>query len=240
VFSEKSDAFPVPTLQIAYSASMIQDISPTGRQFQQIGTPTTSTRTGRTGVRTVFSQTAADSYFGISGNFAPGSYTKTGWVYFTQLNDTYPHILSGSINGDPPDATFVHLFWILPTGTFNLRADNTATNDYTRRCVSSLAIQISNWYFVATVYDSTVGTFGRQTIYVYDETFLRATNQLLYTSSDQENPGITPTDSTPANYSLFIGGFKKGESTFRGSLDDVRLYNRALTPQQIEAIYLSV
>jgi hypothetical protein len=245
VISGLSPAFPVPTLQIAYSAeNAIQDISPTGRAFKAIGTPITSTRPGFISNRTVFSQANDTNYFSISGSFAPGSYTKTGWVKYSLLTATYPHILSGSQDGNGTNN--LHLFWVLYSHAYAIRAGNTSTASYYNAALSP-DITTGKWYFVATVYDSTIGLYGRQTVYFYDENSSTAPLPVppsaavfTYTTIDGTNPGITPADSTDAKYSLFIGGYKSTESTFKGQLDDVRIYNTVLTPVQIEAIRTSV
>jgi hypothetical protein len=239
VISGKSSAFPVATLQIGYTAgAVVQDLSPSGRLFRSIGSPTTDTRT--TGFisssRTVFSQTAADNYLGISGTFASGSYTKTAWVKFDATTG-YPHILSGSLNG--AGSGFIHLFWIFNDS--KLRAGNTSANTFADSAIMTGTVAVNEWYFVATVYDSTIGTNGRQTLYFYGN---HASTPLIttfnYLTPDGINPGIIPTNGTPANYSLFIGGYKNNESPFRGQLDDVRLYNTVLTANQIESIRTSV
>ncbi len=238
VISATSAAFPVPTLQIDVTAgSVIRDISPTNRAFRALGSPGFSTRNGFiSSGRNVFAQVSNDNYYGISGSFLPGSYTKTAWVNFSSLSG-YPHILSGSLNG--AGSGFLHLFWSFDDT--KLRAGNTSSNTFSNSATTAAEMPTAKWLFVATVYDSTIGSFGRQTLYVYGENeSTPAVSSFDYTTSDGTNPGITPSDSTPANYSLFIGGYKNNESPFRGRLDDVRLYNRVLTAQQIESIRTSV
>jgi hypothetical protein len=279
-----SQPFPVATLQVAYSGTTITDISPSNRSFKALRspggqldeTPKTDTRIIGLTSRTVFSAPfqigsveQPQRWVSISGEFGPGSYTKTGWVKYEVINgSTYPHILSGCQNGVADGC--LHLFWIFNgSSSKNITAVNTYTSQGRYHLgvdAKDISIQTGRWYFAATVYDSTLGDNGSQTMYVYDETDDDESKLWIkryetpgpdvgldsqgVALREGRNPGIIPSALTSAemaaglipsfNYSLFMGGFSKAESTFTGQLDDVRLYNRALTPQQIVAIRDSI
>lgn len=248
-----TDPIPTPTFQLAVSGTgVFTDISISPRTiapFSLNSSPYSpnfivSGRTGYDGTpRAVYSQTDPPSGSGIralriSGSFPAGSYTKTCWVKFTAVN-LYSHIFSSSQdgNGNLPLA----LLW-----TFNesmVQANNInigAETDFNTTAKSSNLV-VDRWYFIASVFDSTSEDYGTQRIYAYDpETGLTETASHDYPDEGGYNPGITPTGATASTYSLLIGAYKTDEVSFRGQIDDVRLYPAALTAEQIETIRTSV
>lgn len=163
--------------------------------------------------------TASPGLISVSGAFPAGSYTKTAWVLWPSTefpSGQYPHILSGS------DGTFSHLFWH-PTGQ-GMCATNTSSADFFSGIVNANGYAPGVWTHYACVFDSATNVI---TLYVNAVS--------TETKAVDANPGIAA-GSSPQ---LFIGAFQQAEVYFVGSMDDVRLYSRALSQSEIAAIMAS-
>jgi len=93
---------------------------------------------------------------------------------------------------------------------------------------STNPIQIGNWYHVVGVWDGTTNSGGMK-IYI---------NGALNTSAQSTISSIwDPGDGT--NYRMFIGGDILGgyQEYFDGIIDEVRLYNRELSAQEVQRLY---
>ena len=59
----------------------------------------------------------------------------------------------------------------------------------------------------------------------------------LYLDGDEDAAGQLASLYTPAGATWNIGGFREGGTSFRGSIDDVRVFDAALTATQVAALY---
>jgi hypothetical protein len=85
----------------------------------------------------------------------------------------------------------------------------------------SRSIMLMEWYFIALTYDGVTAKFYVDGV----------ADSLSFTNTTQQ---LTPNAS-----SLYIGVDHPGSTEFfHGCLDDIRIYNRALTPEEIEYLYL--
>jgi hypothetical protein len=85
--------------------------------------------------------------------------------------------------------------------------------------LSSSTVQKDRWYHVVGTFD---GTTGR--LYV---------DGVLNSSAPQSSP------LTDRNNQVYIGRGISGTNSFSGSIDEVRVYNRALSATEISALYNS-
>lgn len=86
--------------------------------------------------------------------------------------------------------------------------------------VTSGAITLNQWYFVVGAYDS---TSNKVIIYV---------RGVGVQSGNNATPGSTNLSGRPMN--MLVGN---AQQYFKGLIDDVRIYNRALTPQEVTNLY---
>lgn len=146
------------------------------------------------------------------------SFTFTAWIFPTK---------SGGIifrKGSGPEAYF-NIF-TLPetgqgdTGQFGMRAGYTQSTGAWR---TKTAVSLNSWHHVAIVYTHDVS----QTPSLYVD----GIRQEIYQK-------YTPIgDSLQDDSKIFIGNNHIFSSGFGGTLDDVRLYNRILSPDQIRTIW---
>ena len=88
-------------------------------------------------------------------------------------------------------------------------------------CVAS-SISVGTWYHVVGVWNS-----SSSNIYLY------VNGQLIGTANESETP------ASGSGSTFQIGENNGGSSWFNGTLDDVRVYNRALSATDIETLYTS-
>jgi len=94
--------------------------------------------------------------------------------------------------------------------------------------MAHLPVAADDWYFGAGVYDGAKMSF-------YLGKWQAGQLALL-----QHNESSAPSAITPTSTDLFIGSDSTngGSSrTFKGAIDDVRIYNRALAPSEVNAVY---
>ena len=111
--------------------------------------------------------------------------------------------------------------YLAPTGQFTFYAEKSGKG-YTNITAQDAAAPDGSWYFVTTVYDNK--------------------NMKLYVNGELENTGIFTFDtgSTVPTHDLCIGAFAYDSTRnnyYNGLIDDVRIYNNALTGGEIQALY---
>jgi len=156
-----------------------------------------------------------DDYVDCSGDAAlriGGSLTVTAWVKTDLRGQQYvisKHGWSIYLGGDP---MLVH---------FETR--NAADDAWAPDLDSRLPVPVGEWFFVAAVNDP---ERQRQEIYL---------DGLLVNARSRSEPigGVETAN-------LLIGRYAASESQwFSGVIDEVRIYNRALSPDEIRALYVS-
>jgi hypothetical protein len=140
-----------------------------------------------------------------------GSYTKTAWVYRTATGTYFDNIISGYTN-----AANNHCFKVNPDGTLNA-----GHNGGSPAVADPTVLSINTWYFVAVSFNVANG------------------EMILYKNGVEVNRNtLAPIYRNVTDSGVFIGAM---DSSFawHGNIDDARLYNFVLTPQQIAAMYQS-
>jgi hypothetical protein len=81
------------------------------------------------------------------------------------------------------------------------------------------------WYHVAVVYDGANAAGPTVTLYVNG------------TPSTPTTPPPPPSTITPSDADVYIANLPNGGSLFVGMIDEVAVWNRALSPQEIQTLY---
>jgi len=146
------------------------------------------------------------------GNIFPrnSSYTKTAWVYITS-EFGYRNIISGVVNADRN-----HGFKINPDGRLN------AGHSFGSFYVADTDSLVNNqWYFCAVTFDYATG------------------EMILYKDAVEVDRAIVPESNRSVLDGELLIGSKAYSFFFSGNIDDAAVYDRALSPEQIQAIYTS-
>lgn len=154
-----------------------------------------------------------------------GSWTISAWVNLLSLPGSGNVVVLAGKDGSSGNTNYqidadngqiaAGLGWIV---SFNTAAGG--ANHYAKYVTS---ISTGTWYHVAGVYDSTAHTL---TLY------LNGTS--VATSSVT---GFSPNSTSGGNMDIGAEGSGSGQFNTSGTLDDVRVYNRALTAQEVSDLY---
>ena len=174
----------------------------------------TWTTSGRHGNALVFNGTTSFVDLGTMSAFPlTSSATWSAWVYPTgnPADD-------GQIIAKSDDSTGWQLKTTPDTGrrTFGVAVSNGTSNV---QRYSATQVSLNTWYNVAAVYNA-----ANRTLDIYVNGVLDNGNLIGNVPASQNNPG-----SINANIGRRQGGFY-----FIGTIDDVRVYSRALSPAEIE------
>ncbi|WP_161990728.1 LamG-like jellyroll fold domain-containing protein [Chryseobacterium viscerum] len=137
------------------------------------------------------------------GNILPVSYTKEAWIYVRSLN-SQNNIISGG------DSDGLHAFWI-PNSSGKLSAGH---NGDWYALEDSVPLSINTWHHVAVTYDA-----ASTTMKLYKDGQLRSTK--------------TDVDPVDEGNMVRIGAFNDAANSFTGTMDEVRIWNRALSSSEI-------
>lgn len=137
------------------------------------------------------------------GNILPISYTKEAWIYVKSLN-SQNNIISGG------DSDGLHAFWI-PNSSGKLSAGH---NGDWYAVEDSAPLSINTWHHVAVTYDA-----ATTTLKLYKDGQLRSTN--------------TDVEPVDAGNRVRLGAFNDAANSFTGTMDEVRIWNRALSLGEI-------
>lgn len=143
------------------------------------------------------------------------SYTKTAWVYRT---DNGGSNAGNIISGDYPTAGS-HAFWAPSSVSHILRAGHNGAWSATAAVSDNVPLALETWYFVAVTFDYTTGLMS-----LYKDGVLIDTGTVAV-------PNVI--DST-----LQIGAYGNVYPWF-GRIDDARVYDFALSANQIATMYSS-
>ena len=105
-------------------------------------------------------------------------------------------------------------FFIEPDGTLSMEVCQAGNNLVC--CIGNFMVEIGEWYHIVCIYDGTAGK--------------------LYVDGNLEGemPASGPVNITP--HSLAISARSDGGSLFSGAIDEVTLWNKAVTLEQIENV----
>ncbi len=142
-----------------------------------------------------------------------GSYTKTAWVYRTGSGaNGGNNIISGDENSGG------HAFWAPDAYANKLSGGHNATWNIVQ---DGEALALDTWYFVALSFD-------------YDSRLI-----VLYKNGamvDSATVVLANREVTDASVSIGSFGASNGWM-WQGTIDDARIYNRALSPEQVMTLY---
>lgn len=137
------------------------------------------------------------------GSILPTSYTKEAWIYVKSLS-TQNNIISGG------DSDGLHAFWI-PNNSGKLSAGH---NGDWFAVEDSVPLSTNTWYHVAVTYDAATSI-----IKLYKNGALVDTNNEV--------------DPVEGGTLVRLGAFNNAANSFTGTMDEVRIWNRALSSSEI-------
>lgn len=132
------------------------------------------------------------------------SYTKEAWIYPTNTS-LQNNIISGGTDG-------LHAFWVPNTNGNKLAAGH---NGLWYAVQDPTPMTFNTWYHVAVTYDAPSSTMK-----LYKNGILVATNT-----------NVSPVTGGSA---VRIGAFENASNVFGGNIDEVRIWNRALSACEID------
>lgn len=132
------------------------------------------------------------------------SYTKEAWIFPTN-SSLQNNIISGGLDGQ-------HAFWIPNTGGSRLSAGH---NGVWFAVQDPTPLVFDTWYHVAVTYDAPTNTMK-----LYKNGTLVATN--------------TNVSPVTGGSTVRIGAFSNAANLFAGNMDEVRIWNRALSACEID------
>lgn len=146
-----------------------------------------------------------------------GPLTLSAWIYPRSLGESNSGIIAGK---DRSSAGF----WILQ---FNSSSQFSFTKDYATTDLERAGgeVRLGKWQHAVVTWDGS-STASNVSIYVDGKeiSYVTTTNGV-----DAEN--------SDASINFFIGNNSGGTQTFDGLIDEVRIYNRALSAQEIKTLY---
>ena len=189
------------------------DESGNGNNGTVIGSILTSDRNGS--ANNAYSFNGINNYIDLGNPIAlgnnPSSFTQAGWAYFNDFNDAYVFISKRHDNSGNDWATPV----TTSNNTFIFFSDDAFYQN--PPMAESNGLLVNQWYHLTFLKSSDV-----YSIYV---------NGLLVSSITDSHPMGGSTNN------LIIGAQLAWPEFLKGSLDDIGIWNRALTEQEILAIY---
>lgn len=148
------------------------------------------------------------------------SMSMAGWVKVIGSEtptQPYPTIFGVRYNNNSAP---YNTFWtgVLPSGQVQFSFSNTTQADVT--LLSNATVTTGTWVHIAAVYDATSGA-------------------KLYINGSLDNSSSIIGDLiyNSFNYKVRIGGNSLNNHYFRGNIDEVFVYNRALTANEVSQIY---
>ncbi len=129
----------------------------------------------------------------------------------------------------PTDLTGTRTIFTDPCPELRMYTSNTAAYGAAYSNVSMGSVSVNNWYFGAVTHDHPMGLVGTVIKSYIDGNFVSQATR-------------TVTENGYTNEEFGIGGKITGDScsvpeVFKGYIDEVRIYNRALSAEEIKVIY---
>jgi hypothetical protein len=135
------------------------------------------------------------------------SFTASAWVYIEQSQNHTPIIDANVCNWEMMLDYSLHPKFIEFYG-----------NCLYNQLISSASIDLYNWYHIASTYNN-------------DSVHMYLNGMLIESFSDINLPSTS-------NSSFFFGSSPSGSTQYlKGKLDDIKIWNRALTPQELQNLY---
>jgi hypothetical protein len=186
------------------------------------GATLTTDRFGNTNKAYQFDGTS--NYFQFSdGNLPTGNSNRSFsmWIKYQPTNSDWASILSygtGTLKGEH-NLLLINQNGILDFDYFNL---NSITTDS--------AVKQNEWYHVVYIFDNTIGT----------QIYINGKLQALNLGGIALNTNNINSINTTLNGSMYIGRATQISSFpyyFKGAIDDIKIYNRALSQSEINSLF---
>jgi hypothetical protein len=152
---------------------------------------------------------------GNSTSLTPSRFTVAGWINITTSAYNYNYILSS-------DRDCCSVYNGIGLSVVNGLLSGNIWNGTQYNITSTGSVPVSKWTHVAFTYDG-------------------ATKKLYINGALDKSSAQTVNPGTPASFDTYIGSMGQSAGavyTLGGKLDDVRLYNRALSASEINQLYL--
>jgi len=195
----------------AETTNALRDFSGNGNDLSTSGIASTEPTWSATGGH---NGTGAFTFDGndylLAGEVLPlnSDYTKCAWVTTTTLAG-YKNIISGDLNDENN-----HGFKVNPDGTLN------AGHSFGAFYVSDpVPLVVDTWYFVAVTFDYESGLM------------------ILYKDGVEVDRAIVPESNRSVIDATVLIGSKVYAFFWNGEIDDAMLFDRELSPEQIQSIY---
>ncbi len=133
-----------------------------------------------------------------------------------------PDVSSGAILSKASSATAGEYYMVLSSGGVYLRLVDNSTSGYIGR---TIPVSTNKWQHIVGVYNGSGSSSG---ISLYN-------NGVLISSTDSSGGSYVAMENL--TNTLKFGERDVGSNHFDGSIDDVRIYNRALSAQEIQQLY---
>ena len=232
---------PSPTLSVAFEGGFMDNSTSTRVYDESQGNNPTLTIDTRMGQVGVFSYTAYGWHQqGIAYAYAlPASYSYSVWVYvdpltITNVIDTQgrqPNLLGAKFS-DGVGSGFTAGDWYLGiTSAHQLQAGqyvNSGGSTLFTVTVTSETVPTSTWNQYTVTYSSSTGVMN-----IYRDSVLKATG----TADAAQKAAWGTQTPDPTMGGISVGCFGGGCYAFNGYLDQVQVYNSALTLSQVQADY---
>ncbi len=151
-----------------------------------------------------------------SSSFDLGEFTITGWIKTTSNSSYYQTMFSHCRDVSPPTNQIISGYWLGLRGskaTFFLSDGQSGGVD-----ISSVQdVNDGNWHFLTGVYSGGIGK--------------------VFVDGIQIDSLIYPMFITPSTPTTIGGDVLLNNEYFEGDLDDIAIFNRALTQQEITNLY---
>ncbi|TAN34008.1 LamG domain-containing protein [Patescibacteria group bacterium] len=148
-------------------------------------------------------------------NFGTGNFSLSTWVKINALGNNYVFIDKYNSNSDGERGFFLMKYGTSPNDTMCFAIDSGGCS-----LNGTIPLKVNTWYHVAAVRNGA--------------------NAYVYINGVQDGTvGGQATKNASSNSNLNIGTYNNGTSVTNGSIDDVRIYNRALSAAEVKQLYNS-
>lgn len=149
-----------------------------------------------------------------------GAIRMTVWVAIDDTSNDHQILGKGQSLGGPGNFGYALGFYSINKKIYFDTYDGSSTRD---GLASDVTINDNSWYFIAATWD---GTTSPNTKKIYIDGAL----------AGQQTSTISELGIASTNFEIGVGP-NDGLSYFDGKIDDIRVYNRALSEDEIQIIY---
>ena len=199
------------------------DASGNGHNGTVVGATLTTDRFGNSNNAYAFN---GSSYIQVPNSSAlqpgSGSFSLSTWFYLAAVDNAKSDTYIIDMSDGDSDYSGYELLFDHATGklVFYFHYDDVWTHQTTP--TSSTTIQVGKWYHVVAVLNRAQATAG------------------LYVNGVLENSRASDANNVTASSNLFFGRrnlYSPSDAYLQGKVDDTRMYNRALSDAEIQALY---